>query len=116
MAAQFAPFETVDSIPHFLNKPFSWAMTMGELSVSAMIPNFIFGASGESSAETPPAQPRGSPARSDDSDTPVAFRNFRREIETFTMLNPLAADMPALRLARQLLKILLIKRMNVVHV
>jgi hypothetical protein len=36
MAAQFAPLATVDSIPYFLNSPFSCAMTMGEQSVSAI--------------------------------------------------------------------------------
>jgi hypothetical protein len=39
MAAQFAPLTTVDSMPWFLKNPFSWAMTMGEQSVSAIIPN-----------------------------------------------------------------------------
>src|SRR6266566_8316164 len=33
MAAQLAPLATVDSIPYFLNNPFSCAMTMGEQSV-----------------------------------------------------------------------------------
>ena len=59
MAAQFAPFETVDSIPYFLNSPFSCAMTIGEQSVRAMIPNFNLLVSGASLAGVDPAQPRG---------------------------------------------------------
>src|SRR6185436_16811109 len=33
IAAQLAPFETMELMPYFLKKPFSWAMTMGEQSV-----------------------------------------------------------------------------------
>ena len=62
MAAQFAPFATVASMPCFLKKPFSWAMTIGEQSVRAMMPNRIAGCSGESSAYAVPVQPRGKPA------------------------------------------------------
>ena len=50
IAAQFAPFATTALIPCFLKKPFSWAMTIGELSVSAMIPNLISLSSGASLA------------------------------------------------------------------
>src|SRR5687768_14429285 len=59
IAAQFAPFETVDSMPYFLNNPFSCAMTIGEQSVSAMIPNFNLLVSGASLAAVDPDQPRG---------------------------------------------------------
>jgi hypothetical protein len=39
MAAQLAPFLiTVELMPYFLKNPFSWAMTMGEQSVRAMMP------------------------------------------------------------------------------
>jgi len=40
----------VDSIPYFLNNPFSCAMTMGEQSVSAIMPNRIRDVSGASLA------------------------------------------------------------------
>src|ERR1044071_6026563 len=50
MAAQLAPFVTLDWIPYFLNRPFSCAMTMGEQSVSAIMPKFTLGASGASLA------------------------------------------------------------------
>src|SRR4030095_12887218 len=60
MAAQFAPFETIDSMPYFLNKPFSCAITIGEQCVSAIMPNFIRLTSGASLADSDPAQPRGS--------------------------------------------------------
>src|SRR3954468_20452109 len=78
MAAQLAPLETVESMPYFLNNPFSCAITMGELSVSAMMPNFIFGASGESSLDTPPAHPRGNPANR--RAIPDRPRNLRRRM------------------------------------
>src|SRR5687767_12581925 len=51
MAAQFAPLETVELMPYFLKRPFSCAMTMGELSVRAMMPNFRSGVSGASLAQ-----------------------------------------------------------------
>src|SRR5688572_10137379 len=38
IAAQLAPFTIVELIPYFLKNPFSCAITIGELSVSAMIP------------------------------------------------------------------------------
>ena len=38
MAPQLAPFTTVELMPYFLNMPFSWAITIGEQSVSAIIP------------------------------------------------------------------------------
>ena len=54
MAAQFAPLRTTALMPYFLKKPFSWAITMGEQSVSAMMPNFMSLVSGASLAKTPP--------------------------------------------------------------
>jgi hypothetical protein len=46
MAAQLAPLTTVELMPYFLNKPLSWAITMGEQSVSAIIPKRMSGVSG----------------------------------------------------------------------
>ena len=43
MAAQLALLSTVELMPYFLKKPFSWAMTIGEQSVSAMMPKFMSG-------------------------------------------------------------------------
>src|SRR5713101_7194671 len=54
MAAQLAPFAMVELIPCFLKRPFSCAMTMGELSVSAMMPKRRSGCSGASLANTRP--------------------------------------------------------------
>lgn len=51
MAAQLAPFVTVELIPYFLKSPFSCATTMGEQSVRAMMPKLRFGVSGASDAE-----------------------------------------------------------------
>src|SRR6185369_3052 len=50
MAAQLAPLVTVESMPYFLNRPFSWAMTMGEQSVRAIMPKFNLAVSGASLA------------------------------------------------------------------
>src|SRR3954449_9143638 len=77
IAAQFAPLATVDSMPYFLKIPFSCAMTIGEQSVSAIMPNFIFAVSGASLAKTEPDQRNGTPASNND----VAERakNLRRE-------------------------------------
>ncbi len=50
MAAQFAPLETTDRMPYLLKSPFSWAMTIGEQSVSAMMPNLTSAVSGASDA------------------------------------------------------------------
>jgi len=50
MAAQFAPFAMVTSRPCFLKKPFSAAMTSGEQSVSAMMPQRSLVVSGASLA------------------------------------------------------------------
>src|SRR5262249_32290601 len=38
MAAQLAPLTMVELIPYFLKRPFSWAITIGEQSVSAIMP------------------------------------------------------------------------------
>ena len=50
MTAHEASLEIVDSIPYFLNRPSSWAMTMDELSVKAAMPIRMFGVSGPSAA------------------------------------------------------------------
>src|SRR5215207_11673180 len=52
IAAQLAPLLTVDSMPYFLNRPFSCAITIGEQSVRAIMPNFIAVTSGDSLAHT----------------------------------------------------------------
>src|SRR5262245_49484162 len=62
IAAQFAPLVTVEAIPYFLNKPFSCAITIGEQSVSAIMPKFIVAVSGASLAYAVPIQPLGRPA------------------------------------------------------
>src|SRR5688572_21610224 len=59
IAAQLAPLETTELIPYFLKNPFSWAMTMGEQSVSAMMPNLRFAISGASEAYAVPTHPVG---------------------------------------------------------
>ena len=50
MAAQEAPLTTAKLMPNFLKSPISWATTMDGQTVRAMIPNFMSGTSGESSA------------------------------------------------------------------
>ena len=50
MTAHEASFEIVDSIPYFLKTWSSWAITIDEQSVSAMMPMRIFGCSGASVA------------------------------------------------------------------
>src|SRR5216110_1750267 len=50
-AAQLACLATVELMPYFLKRPFSCAMTMGEQSVSAIMPNFRSGVSGASLAQ-----------------------------------------------------------------
>src|SRR4029079_15787525 len=54
IAAQLAPLLTVELMPYFLKKPFSWAMTMGEQSVSSIMPNFRSLTSGPSFGDTGP--------------------------------------------------------------
>src|SRR5437879_11045003 len=80
MAAQLAPLETVDSIPYFLKRPFSCAMTIGEQSVSAMIPNLRAVVSGASLAYAAPTQLLGRPAKSVARAAPLTVlpRNSRR--------------------------------------
>ena len=46
IAAQLAPFTIVELMPYFLKRPFSCAITIGELSVSAMMPKRTSGVSG----------------------------------------------------------------------
>jgi len=50
ITAHEASLEIVDSMPCFLNRPSSWAMTIDEQSVSAMIPMRTFDVSGASEA------------------------------------------------------------------
>src|SRR5713226_3827290 len=50
ITAQEASFEIVDSMPYFLKRPSSWAMTIEEQSVRAMMPIRILGVSGASDA------------------------------------------------------------------
>ena len=50
IAAQLAPLVTVELMPYFLKSPFSWAMTIGEQSVRAMMPKLTFAVSGASAA------------------------------------------------------------------
>src|SRR6266849_6046590 len=53
IAAQLAPLLMVEVIPYFRKRPFSCAITIGELSVSAIIPNFKSDVSGASLAHAP---------------------------------------------------------------
>src|SRR5688572_14623493 len=62
MAAQLAPLLTVDVMPYFLKRPFSCAMTIGEQSVSAIIPNLRADTSGDSLAHTRPEGNRAAPS------------------------------------------------------
>ncbi len=50
ITAHEASLEMVDSIPCFLKSPSSWAITMEEQSVSAMMPMRTWGVSGLSAA------------------------------------------------------------------
>ena len=59
IAAQLAPFTIVERMPYFLNNPFSCAITIGEQSVSAIIPKRMSLTSGAPLAGTLPAQPAG---------------------------------------------------------
>ena len=59
MAAQLAPLLTVELMPYFLKKPFSWAITIGEQSVRAIIPNFSSFTSGPSLGDSGPVDPAG---------------------------------------------------------
>ena len=53
IAAQLAPFRTVELMPYFLKSPFSWAITIGEQSVRAMMPKLRSVTSGASPAMVP---------------------------------------------------------------
>src|SRR5262245_10028738 len=46
IAAQLAPLITVELMPYFLKMPRSWAITIGEQSVSAIMPKRRSGVSG----------------------------------------------------------------------
>src|SRR5215471_3318476 len=82
MAAQFAPLVTVELMPYFLNRPFSCAMTMGEQSVSAIIPKLMLGDSGASLALPAVAAQDFDPRAFHRAATPapaaVRWRNWRR--------------------------------------
>src|SRR5436190_13961253 len=56
IAAQLAPLLTVELIPYFLKKPFSCAITIGEQSVSAIMPNLTSLTSGPSLGEREPGE------------------------------------------------------------
>src|SRR5262245_23662074 len=64
-------------MPYFLKRPFSWAMTIGEQSVSAIIPKFMEAVSGASLAKALPTQPFGKPAKRAVAVRP-RWRNWRR--------------------------------------
>src|SRR5437764_15050307 len=82
MAAQFAPLVTVELMPYFLNRPFSCAMTMGEQSVSAIMPKLMFGVSGASPVLPAVAaherEPRADQSAAAPTPAAVRVRNWRR--------------------------------------
>src|SRR6478736_10414560 len=82
MAAQLAPFVTVELMPYFLKKPFSWAMTMGEQSVSAIMPKLRSVTSGASEAEPAVAAQLRLPSAAQRAAAPASWelreRNWRR--------------------------------------
>src|SRR5262245_115543 len=91
MTAHDASFEMTDSIPNCLKYPSSCAITMGEQSVSAMMPNRIAFVSGESSEKADPTHPFGRPSiRPATADPPARFRNLRRDafIDLFSLRWP----------------------------
>ncbi len=61
-------------MPYFLKRPFSCAITIGEQSVRAIIPNFIADTSGDSLAHTRPAGNRAAPSAA-----VLTLTNRRRE-------------------------------------
>src|SRR5688572_13603255 len=90
MAAQLAPFTTVELMPCFLKRPFSCAITIGEQSVSAIMPKRRSLSSGPSPAVAPDdaalldvCSGAGlSPSHAESSDaaprpTPAVYRNRR---------------------------------------
>src|SRR5258705_5851615 len=92
MTAHDASFEIVDSMPYFLKSPSSWAITIDEQSVRAMMPILTFGVSGPSAAYTPPAQPVGNPASS--AAAPVVSRNVLRVTRTDHLPDKKMAPLP----------------------
>ena len=78
MAAQLAPLAMVALMPYFLKNPFSCAITIGELSVSAMIPKRRFGVSGASLAQVALALISWAVVRAT-APVPAPFRNARRD-------------------------------------
>src|SRR5258706_5958153 len=54
-AAQLAPLVTFELMPYFLKNPFSCAITIGEQSVSAIMPKLRYFTSGPSLLEAPGA-------------------------------------------------------------
>src|SRR4051794_28317030 len=76
MAAQLASLLTVELMPCLRKKPFSWAMTMGEQSVSAMMPNFMSMASFD--AEAGGVSEELQPLRSDAEPRPAAAAPRKR--------------------------------------
>ena len=80
ITAQEASFEIVDSMPYFLNSPSSWAITIDEQSVRAMMPNanvWEFQARPPRRRRRP--NPPGIPANSKPSELiPESFRKLRR--------------------------------------
>src|SRR4051812_22873312 len=82
IAAQFAPLVTVELMPYFLNNPFSCAMTIGEQSVSAIMPKLSAAVSGASLAYAVPVQPFGSPANNAATAAPLAVRRRKSRRES----------------------------------
>src|SRR5690349_19944706 len=82
ITAHDASFETTELMPNFLKKPSSCAMTIGEQSVSAIIPKRMFEVSGESSAYAPPTHPPGRPFINVAAAlaATVFFKNARRDV------------------------------------
>src|SRR4051812_4097524 len=82
MAAQLAPFVTVELMPYFLKRPFSCAMTMGEQSVSAIMPKLRSVTSGASETEPAVAAQLRLPSAAQRAAAPASWvpreRNWRR--------------------------------------
>src|SRR4051812_26364602 len=77
IAAQLAPLMTVELMPYFLNSPFSCAITMGELSVSAMMPKRMSVTSGAVLVAPQLARARNRPMPPKSAAAPPM--NFRRD-------------------------------------
>src|SRR6187551_149111 len=82
IAAQLAPFVTVELMPYFLKRPFSCAMTMGEQSVSAIMPKLRSVTSGASDTEPAVAAQLRLPRAAQRAAAPASWlpreRNWRR--------------------------------------